>query len=389
MTRPRQNYKGVVAAAPVTIPYERFSIHGAHWWIGRALRALSQQAHLKPADIDGFSVSSFTVGPDTAIGLTQHFGLSPRFLDHVPLGGASGVVGLRRAARAVQAGDADMVACVAADANHVDSFRRTLSTFSRFAQDAVYPYGSGGPNASFALITRDYMNRFGATREDFGRICIAQRDNALAFPHALMKKKLTLDEYMNARPISDPIHLFDCVMPCAGAEAFLVCTEEHARDLNLPFVRILSTIERHNAFMDDPIQYRGGWVVDLDDLYGLADVKPADVDLLQTYDDYPVISLMQIEDLGFCAKGEAAAFIRGRDLTYAGDFPHNTSGGQLSVGQAGGGGGRPRPVGGQPPHLGPVGAHPVTDAEVALVSGFGMINYDRGLASAAALLARA
>lgn len=387
--RPRQNYQGVVAAAPVTIPYERFSIHGAHWWIGRALRALSEQAHLKPTDIDGFSVSSFTVGPDTAIGLTQHFGLSPRFLDHVPLGGASGVVGLRRAARAVQAGDADMVACVAADTNHVDSFRRTLSTFSRFAQDAVYPYGSGGPNASFALITREYMNRFGATREDFGRICVAQRDNALAFPHALMKKKLTLDEYMNARAISDPIHLFDCVMPCAGAEAFLVCTEERARDLGLPFVRILSTIERHNSFIDDPIQYRGGWVVDLDDLYGLADVKPADVDLLQTYDDYPVISLMQIEDLGFCNKGDAAAFVRERDLTYAGNFPHNTSGGQLSVGQAGAAGGYLGLVEAMRQLCGIAGANQVKDAEVALVSGFGMINYDRGLASAAALLARA
>jgi len=387
--RPRQNYKGVVAAAPVTIPYERFSIHGAHWWIGRALRALSEQAHLKPADIDGFSVSSFTVGPDTAIGLTQHFGISPRFLDHVPLGGASGVVGLRRAARAVQAGDVDIVVCVAADANHVDSFRRTLSTFSRFAQDAVYPYGSGGPNASFALITREYMNRFGATREDFGRICVAQRDNALAYPHALMKKKLTLQEYMNARAISDPIHLFDCVMPCAGAEAFIVCTEERARDLRLPFVRILSTIERHNSFIDDPIQFRGGWVVDLDDLYGLADVKPADVDLLQTYDDYPVISLMQIEDLGFCQKGEAAAFIRERDLTFRGDFPHNTSGGQLSVGQAGAAGGYLGLVEAMRQLCGIAGANQVKDAEVALVSGFGMINYDRGLASAAALLARA
>lgn len=387
--RRRQPYKGVVAAAPITIPYVRFSIHGAHWWIGRALRALSQQAHLTPADIDGFCVSSFTVGPDTAIGLTQHFGLSPRFLDHVPLGGASGVVGLRRAARAVQAGDADIVACVAADANHVDSFRRTLSTFSRFAQDAVYPYGSGGPNASFALITREYMNRFGATREDFGRICVAQRDNALAFPNALMKKKLTLEEYMDARPISDPIHLFDCVMPCAGAEAFLVCTEERARDLGLPFVRILSTIERHNAFMDDPIQYRGGWAVDLDEFYGLADVKPDEVDLLQTYDDYPVISLMQIEDLGFCAKGEAAAFIRARDLTFRGDFPHNTSGGQLSVGQAGAAGGYLGLVEAMRQLCGLAGANQVKNADVALVSGFGMINYDRGLASAAALLAKA
>ena len=133
---------------------------------------------------------------------------------------------LRRAARAVQAGDAEIVACVAGDTNHVDSFRKTLSTFSRFAQDAVYPYGSGGANASFALITKNYMNSYGATREDFGKLCIAQRDNALSIPHAMMKKKLTLDEYMSARPIADPIHLFDCVMPCAGAEAFLVCRED-------------------------------------------------------------------------------------------------------------------------------------------------------------------
>src|SRR3546814_6761894 len=78
--------------------------------------------------------------------LTQHLGMSPRWLDHIPTGGASGVMALRRAARAVQAGDADIVACIAGDANYVDSFRHTLSQFSRFAQDAVYPYGAGGPD---------------------------------------------------------------------------------------------------------------------------------------------------------------------------------------------------------------------------------------------------
>ena len=123
----------------------------------------------------------FTVAPDTAVGLTQHFGISPRWLDHIPFGGASGVVAMRRAARAVQAGDADIVACVAGDTNHVEVlFRKTLSTFSRFAQDAVYPYGSGGANASFALITKNYMNTYGAKREDFAKIYIAQRDNALS-----------------------------------------------------------------------------------------------------------------------------------------------------------------------------------------------------------------
>src|SRR5262249_27298866 len=160
---------------------------------------------------------------------------------------------------------ADFVACVAGDTNHVDSFRRTLSTFSRFAQDAVYPYASGGANASFALITKNYMNSYGARREDFGKICVAQRDNALAFPHALMTKKLPLDKYMSARPISDPIHLFDCVMPCAGAEAFLVCREDAARALGLKPVRLLATIERHNAFGEDPIQIRGGWAKDVDE----------------------------------------------------------------------------------------------------------------------------
>lgn len=388
-TSKRLPYDGVVVGAPVTIPYRRYSTHSAHWWIGRAVRAVIERAGLRPQDIDGLSLASFTVGPDTAIGLTQHLGLSPRWLDHVPLGGASGVVALRRAARAVQCGDAAFVICVAGDTNQVDSFRRMLSTFSRFAQDAVYPYGSGGPNASFALITRNYMNHYGATREDFGKICVAQRDNALAFPHALMKKPLTLDDYMTARAISDPIHLFDCVMPCAGAEAFLVCRADAAQSLGLPAARLLATIERHNAYPDDPIQIRGGWAMDVDEFYAMAGVTPDAVDFVETYDDYPVICLMQLEDLGFCQKGEGADFIRGHTLTTDGSFPHNTSGGQLSVGQAGCAGGflglveAIRQLTGAP--LGTA----VPDAAVGLVSGFGMITYDRGLASGAAMLAAA
>jgi acetyl-CoA acetyltransferase len=385
----RKSYDGVVACVPVTVPYRRYSTNSAHWWIGRALQALSARAKLRPSDIDGLIVSSFTVGPDTAVGLTQHFGLSPRWLDHVPFGGASGIVALRRAARAVQAGDAEIVACVAGDTNHVDSFRKTLSTFSRFAQDAVYPYGAGGANASFALITRNYMNMYGARREDFAKLCIAQRDNALSIPFAMMKKKLTLDDYMSARPIADPIHLFDCVMPCAGAEAFIVCREETAGSLGLPAVRILSTIERHNAYPSDPIQIRGGWALDIDDLWSMAGLTPDDIDLVETYDDYPVIVMMQLEDLGFCKKGEGADFVRAHSFTADGSFPHNTSGGQLSAGQAGAAGGflglteAMRQLTDQP-----IGAK-VANADTALVSGFGMINYDRGLSSSAAVLARA
>lgn len=195
------------------------------------------------------------------------------------------------------------MACIAGDTNHVDSFRLTLENFSRFNQDAVYPYGAGGANASFALIARNYMRSFGVTREDVGRIAVAQRANALRNPHALMKTPLTMEQYLAARPISDPIHLFDCVMPCAGAEAFLVMRDETAASLGLTAARLLSTIERHNAFADDPMQVRGGWAMDVGELYAMAGVKPDDLDVVQTYDDYPVITMMQFEDLGFCNKG--------------------------------------------------------------------------------------
>jgi acetyl-CoA acetyltransferase len=384
----RSRYNGVVIAAPVTIPYVRYSTRDAHWFLGRALAALVKRSGIAKDQVDGLCVSSFTLFPDSAVGLTQHFGLSPRWLDHIPMGGAGGVVGLRRAARAVQMGDADIVACIAGDANHVDSFRQNIANFSRFASDAVYPYGAGGPNAIFAMLTAYYMRAFDITREDFGKLCVAQRDSALRFPHALFRKPLTLDDYLNARPIADPLRLFDCVMPCAGAEGFLVMREERARELELPFARILGTIERHNAFPDDVIQVRGGWAMDRDDLYAQAGVGPADMDFVQVYDDYPVICVMQLEDLGFCQKGEAGDFVRRNTFTIGGTLPLNTSGGQLSVGQAGAAGG----------HLGLVEAvrqltgetlgGQVEDAEFGLVSGFGMINYDRGICTGAAVLGR-
>jgi len=389
MPRARLGYDDVALVAPVTVPYVRYSIRAAHGFVARALALLLARSGLSKAEVDGVCVSSFTLAPDSAIGLMQHLGVSPRWLDWLPIGGASGMAALRRAARAVQTGDADVVACIAADTNHVDSFRLTLSNFSMFARDAVYPSGAGGPNASFAFLTDHYMRTYGATREDFGKLCVAQRDNAQRNPLALFAgKRLTLAEYLDARPIAEPLGLFDCVMPCAGADAFLVMSKARARDLGLPFASLLGTIERHNGFPDDPIQFRGGWAMDLDDLYAQAGVGPRDVDLFQPYDDYPVITLMQIEDLGFCGKGEGAAFVREHSFTWDGSFPLNTSGGQLSAGQAGCAGGYLGLVETIRQLTGEAGERQVPDATVGLVSGFGMINFDRGLASGAALLGR-
>jgi acetyl-CoA acetyltransferase len=382
----RRSYEGVAVAVPVTVPYVRYSTHGAHWFIGQAVRSLVQASGVKKEQIDGLCLSSFSLAPDTAVGVTQHLGLSPRWLDHVPTGGASGVMCLRRAARAVQSGDADIVACVGADTNHVDSFRQTLGSFSNFARDATYPYGAGGPNSVFAFITANYMRTYGARREDFGRIAVDQRTNALGNPNAMFKKPLTMDEYMGARAISDPIHLFDCVMPCAGAEAFLVMTEERARDLGLAHVVIRGAIERHNAYAEDPVMVRGGWLRDRDDLYAQADVRPEALDFVQTYDDYPVIVMMQFEDLGFCDKGEGPAFVRANDMTSGGSFPNNTSGGQLSAGQAGAAAGFLGMVEAIRQLTGDAGPRAVPDAGLGLVAGFGMVTYDRCLCTGAVIL---
>jgi acetyl-CoA acetyltransferase len=277
--------------------------------------------------------------PDTAVGVTQHLGLSPRWLDHVPTGGASGVMCLRRAARAVQAGDADIVACIGADTNHVDSFRLMLGGFSAFARDASYPYGSGGPNSIFAFITAQLhaAPTARAAKTSAASAVDAARQRARSNPNALFKKPLTLDEYMAARPISDPLHLFDCVMPCAGADAFLVMTRSASTRAG---PRARRGARRHRA--PQRVCRRSGHgaaaagCMDRDELYAQAGVHPTDVDFIQTYDDYPVIVMLQFEDLGFCDKGERLGL---RAVAHAsrfdGDFPNNTSGGQLSVGQAG------------------------------------------------------
>ncbi len=381
-------YDGVAVAVPVTVPYERISDASAQWWIARALKTLLERSGLAKDQIDGMAISSFTLSPDNPVSITQHLGLSPRWLDGIALGGASGVVALRRAARAVQAGDANVIACIAADTNRLGSFRSLVTNFSRFAQDASYPYGGAGPNANFALLTDYYMRSYGATAEDFGKLAVSQRENAAATPWALLKKPLTMRNYLDARPIADPLRLFDCVMPCAGAEAFLIMRDDMAQDLGIPFARIRGTIERHNAYSGDVVQHRGGWSVDAGELWTTAGIRPEDTDFVQTYDDYPVISMLQFEDLGFCAKGEGPDFVRAHEFGVDGTFPHNTSGGQLSTGQAGAAGG----------HLGVVEAiRQLTDAApkpvparsgIGVVSGFGMINYDRGLCSAAAVLSR-
>ena len=389
-----RDYADIVLTSPTSVGYVRQSPHGAAWFIGNALRNMLAQSGLARDAIDGLAITSFSLGADSAISLTQQLALSPRWIDDLAYGGASGIMALRRAARAIQAGDAEVIACIGGDGAGHGSFEQVAAEFSNFTIDAAFPYGAGGPNTAFALLTRRYMERYGARREDFGKLAVAQRYNANHYPPALLgHKTLNLEDYLQARPIAGPLHLFDCVMPCAGGEGFLVMSKDRARHLGLRYCRVLAAEELHNAHRDDPIQLRGGWTEYADRLYSTAGLDTGDIDILQTYDDYPMISFMQIEDLGFCGKGEAAAWVRDTDLRFDASGPeqrklaHNTSGGMLSAGQAGAAAGYLGLVESIRQLTGAAGANAVSGARHALVSGFGMINYDRGLCSAAAILA--
>src|ERR1700761_5150106 len=136
MTAP---WSGVALCCPVTEPYVRRSEHGAAWFLTRALRRLLDASGLAKQAIDGLCVSSFTLLPDTAISYTQHIGVSPRFLEWLPMGGACGGVALRRAAGAVEAGAAEVVLCLAGDTANETSFREMPAGFSTLSRDAVYP----------------------------------------------------------------------------------------------------------------------------------------------------------------------------------------------------------------------------------------------------------
>ncbi len=382
-------YEDVALVAATSLPYVKRSEHSAAWFIGMTFAQLLQRAGLQKHEVDGLAIASFTLAPDSVVGMTEYLDIAPGWLEQIPMGGASGPVAAQRAARAVQAGDAGVVACIGGDTATAETFVNLVENFSRFSTDAVYPYGAGGPNTVFAMITRHYMEHFGARREDFGRICVAQRENALAAGRAIFNKPLSMEDYLGARPVSEPLHLYDCVMPVAGADGFLVMTVRRAEALGLPYARLLAAGERHNAWAADPVHFRGGWGLYRDRMYEQAGIGPDEIDFVQTYDDYPVISMIQMEDLGFCEKGSGPEFVRTHPLTWnGGGLPHNTCGGQLSAGQAGAAGG----------FLGTVEAlrqltatelpNQVAGARTGMVSGYGMVNYDRCLCTSALILGR-
>ncbi len=381
-------FEGVRVVGAGQTLYEKKSSKSVQRLLYEASDTALADAGLPWSAVDGLAVTCFMLPPDNVATVAEHFGIEARFLFQGLYGGASGIIGMAHAARAIRDGSCDVVICAAADAFDVAAHNETLDRFNGSIKEYMSPQGFGGANGMFALHTRLYMERHGATREDFGRFCIGLRDNALRNPNALFKQSLTMDAYLNAKQIADPLRLYDCVMPCVGGDAIVLASEKIAASLPGPSLRILASEEIHNFPANDAYTVPGGWSGLSERLYARAETTPQQMDFAQLYDDYPVMAFVQLEGLGFCDPGSAHKFIRATDITTRGELPINTGGGQLSAGQAGASGGMIGVVEAVMQLLGRAGTRQVQDAKRGLVSGYGMVAYGRGLCSSAAILER-
>jgi acetyl-CoA acetyltransferase len=369
-------------------PYEKSDPHELLWHLWQAAADCIERAGIPKDEIDGLTLASFTYPPGNVVTLGEHFGIRLRWAEQGVFGGASGVVAVGHAADAIRAGRARCVLCLAGDVFTVASHDAMLDGFTPAMRDYLAPHGFGGANGLFALVQRAHSHRYGTTREQLGRLAVTQRSHALLNPNALFRVPLTLEDYLGARPIAEPLHLYDCVMPCSGAEAVLVVSDDLRRASGRCAVEVLAMRELHNAHPFVPSSFPAGFELFADELFESAGVRRKDVDLLELYDDYPIMVAIQLEEYGFCPPGGAGRFLEETDVSISGALPINTGGGQLSCGQSGAGGGMIGVVEAIRQLQHEAGERQVADAEVALVSGFGLVSYGKGLSTAGALLRR-
>jgi len=363
--------------------YSRKSEASALWYYAESIRQALRQTGLHKNDIRGFSITT-QASPDYSPHVAEQLGLEVDWVLNGDYGGAGGVMSVRRAADAIEAGHVDVVVLVGGN-----SFDKSVSNQRPLEyQRANYVdvYGYGGPNSLMALIQRLHMEQYGTTLEQIGKIAVSQRENALNNPQALFREPMSLQDYLNSRMISDPIRLFDCVMPCSGAECVILASEEKTKKITDKPVYLVTDAEISHYQVANmlPDKTTFGMKVVGDRIF--SEVKHEDIDLFEIYDDYPIAVMIQIEDLGYCKKGEGGKFVAAHDLTYKGDFPVNTGGGELSVGQAGLAGGFLHIVEALRQLRGEAEGHQVTKAERALVTGIGWLNYGHNLGTTAALV---
>jgi len=265
-----------------------------------------------------------------------------RFAATINMGGAAPVASLQTAAMAVNSGAADYVLIMGGWNAYSGSRTReaviadTSALPGRgIARDYYLPYGLTAPPQWYALLARRHMHEFGTTQAQLGAIAVTMRKHAQRNPNAVMcGKTLTLEQYLASPVIADPYRLFDCCLETDGAAAVVVTSAERARDLQQTPVRILGAAAAQPYPADEITNrkdvFTTGLTVAAPRAFAAAGVTPPDVDFAQIYDCFTFEVLQQIEEAGFCARGEGGAFVEGGRIELGGALPINTHGGLLS-----------------------------------------------------------
>lgn len=381
------DFEGAVIAGGVEVPYRRQAPELTTGdLLAQAFDAALARTGFAARDVDGLGVASFTLAPDHAIDMAWRLGISPRWCMDDCHGGASGINMLQHAIRAVQHGDASVIVLLSGDRFEAADFKQLVEHYNLTTRTYLRPLENGGPNSLFAMLTNRHAAKHGLTARDYGALCVAQREWASLNPGAVYRAPLTLDDYLAAPRVADPLGRFDCVPVVCGANAVVVTRADRlhgdarAKPLHVSALQCCYNPD-HQA--GDGLQT--GLAALAPALWSQADMGPADMDVISVYDDYPVMTLIQLADLGFAPDGDLRALIA-RIASRA--LAVNTSGGQLSAGQAGAAGGMHGLVEAIMQLQGEAGARQVRDARRALVSGYGMVQYRYGMCANAVVLER-
>lgn len=341
-------------------------------------------------DIDGLSVGetmSETANPFWAVYVCEQLGLSPTWLQLNGLGGASTIGGVARAGAAIRDGLCQTVLVLAADAQSSSP----PTEYGAHRPEFQYPTGLKGPVGSFGLLTRRYAHQYGNPDAALAKLAVTQRNHALLNPKgcAKLRKPITEDDYLSSKVVSDPLRMLDSVMVCDGANALLVTSTENARRLGANVIAHptgYGEITNIGGRERLPDITRTGFTVAGPKALSRAGLAPSDIRMLHLYDDFLIALILTMEQVGLCPVGKGAQFVADTDLSYRGELPLNTSGGQISAGQPGLAGGGLNAVEAVRQLAGQAGARQVENPRNALVTGIGAIPYGRNWAVSNAMI---
>ena len=361
------------------------------WELGaEILESLIESTGFEKDEIDGLLVNTSSTGAAAGFWAqitAEYLGLELDFCQSVDIGGCSATGAVARAALAIEGGACKTVLLLNMDTGVAESHLKLRS----FWDEWTYPVGLIGPPGDFGLLSNRYRHQHGLDDRALAKLAITQRDHALLNPLGVekLKKPITEDDYLQSRMIADPIRLLDCVMMCDGANGLLVTSETEARRKGVEkYVVPLGYGERTNfRGNENPVDITvSGHSVAGERAFAAAGLSAKDIDSFHPYDDFLIAIGIQMEMLGFCKYGQFSSFVLDTDLSHTGDLPMNTSGGQISAGQAGLAGGGTNLIEAVRQLFGEAGERQVKNRRNALVTGIGHIPYGRNWGTSVVLI---